>query len=628
MMTLEEVNVKERWLHILQENSAVIHEVESKGVLQLSLHQLDLADMDLTEYLIDEPGECLLALKDMLQEEYGIEDVEIIISTGEDSMLEGATLEELPARRIGTLIEMDGVVTDSSGIRYRSVRDTFVCLRCGALITVEQHGEKAQEPETCPPSQGGCGRRSIFQRVDSVYRKLQLLLLRDYSKKQLGSTKIQVFDSLTPVFPGERVKALGILKGQRKDKSTEAYPYIRALDVCRLSRIHSLDFTDEERQKAEELSGSPYLWDSLIQSMAPSVYGYEEIKKAILLQQLGGTWREKPDGTTERGAVHVLLVGDPGSAKSQLLKAAYYVAPIAQMATGKGASGVGLTAAVERGVFDESWTLRAGAVVLANEGVCIVDEFDKMPTIEKGNLHPVMSDGILPINKAGINEILPARTAILAGMNPKEGRFGDYDEIVDQIGIKNVALLSRFDLIYAIRDKPDTDRDREICEHMGESLTHEATTPLSFDFIKKYLHYARQISPQWTPDLTTHLTDKIVTLRQRKTGLHISFRHWHTLRRLAEASARARLSTEVIKKDVDEAIQVFHNNLNSLGIDLDIFSTGVSDGERNAYHQILPLLPAYRNEILSQGISKEILEKLVKVRLLKEVDGKIYEVKE
>jgi replicative DNA helicase Mcm len=629
MMTLRDVDVPERWLHFLQDNSDVIPDEENRGILQLSLPQLDRADIDLTNHLIDEPGKCLLALKDVLKKEYRIENVEIIISTSEDSMLEAATLEELPARQIGTLVKMEGVVTDSSGIRYRSIQDSFVCKKCGAIIKIGQHGEKVQEPKTCPTDQGGCGRQSTFRRVevDSEYRKLQFLLIRDYSGKQLGSTKVQIFDSLTPIFPGERVKVLGILKGQRKKKSTEAYPYIRALGVSGLSRIHLLDFTSEESKKAEQLSSSSHLWDTLIQSTAPSVYGYEEIKKAILLQQLGGTWREKPDGTTERGCIHVLLVGDPGSAKSQLLKSAYSIAPISQMATGKGASGVGLTAAVKRGVFDESWTLQAGAVVLANDGICIVDEFDKMHDTEKGNLHPVMSDGILPINKAGINEILPARTTILAGMNPRKGRFGDYDGIVEQIGIKDDALLSRFDLIYAIRDKVDADRDREICVHMGESLTHESTTPLSPDFLKKYFYHARQISPQWTPSLTEYLTDNIVSLRQQKTGLHISFRHWHTLRRLAEAFARARLSTKVIKKDVDEAIRVFHEHLSSLGIDLDIVSTGISDDEWNAYHQVLPLLPASRNEILSQGISEDMLEKLMNMKLLEEVYGKMYAVK-
>ena len=357
-----------------------------------------------------------------------------------------------------------------------------------------------------------------------------------------------------------------------------------------------LDITisKKEEEKIKKLSKDPDLYKKMVNSIAPSIYGHSKIKEALILQLFGGI-RKTRGGVSTRGDIHMLLIGDPGAAKSQILKRINNVAPKGRYVSGKGVSGAGLTASVVRDEFLRGWALEAGALVLANKGICCIDEMDKMSEEDRSAMHEALEQQTVSISKANIQATLVAQTTVLAAANPKFGRFDPSGNIAEQIDLPPT-LINRFDLIFPIMDIPDTDKDEKMAKFILNLHQNQNIEEPEIDtrFLRKYIAYAKQnTSPQLTDAASEEIKKYYVNMRNKEVEegsrrVPISARQLEALVRLSEAYSRIRLGTKVLKKDAKKAVDMLHYCLNLIGIDpetgkidMDRITTGISSTERS-----------------------------------------------
>ena len=373
-----------------------------------------------------------------------------------------------------------------------------------------------------------------------------------------------------------------------------------------------MEISEEEEKQILELAKDPRLYQKLINSIAPSIYGYDKVKESLLLQLLGGVRKVRSDKVVSRGDLHILLVGDPGSGKSAMLKRVNLIAPKGRYVSGKGVSGAGITAAVVRDEFLRGWSLEAGALVLASNGICCIDEMDKMSNEDRAAMHEALEQQTVSISKANIQATLLARTTVLAAANPKFGRFDPYGIIADQINLPPT-LINRFDLIFPIKDLPEETRDEKMASHIlslhqsPDIFEPEVPTEL----LKKYISYARQkIRPILTDGALQEIKEFYLKMRATVSSeggiqaIPISPRQLEALVRLSEASAKVRLSDKVTKKDADKAIELIEYCLMQVGldretgkIDIDRIATGVTATQRSYILIIKEVISELENKL-------------------------------
>lgn len=382
-------------------------------------------------------------------------------------------------------------------------------------------------------------------------------------------------DLARSVLPGDVITMSGIFlpvpysgfRAMRAGLITDTY--LQAMHV--LKGKHSfadMEISRDTEEKVDEESESADVYAKLAKSIAPEIYGQLDVKKALLLQLVGGCTRQLPDGMRIRGDINICLVGDPGVAKSQLLKHISVIAPRAVYTTGKGSSGVGLTAAVNRDTITGETVLEGGALVLADKGICCIDEFDKMEDGDRTAIHEVMEQQTVSIAKGGITTTLNARTAILAAANPLYGRY-DLSKTPSQNINLETALLSRFDLIFLLLDKPCEDNDRKLAEHI--TYVHRMSQhpelefePFSPSFLRSYIAMARKIEPYVPPELSSKIVNEYVEMRKADVSDSKKNKETHSMTarmllsilRLAQALARLLMHSRVCDEDVDEAIRL------------------------------------------------------------------------
>ncbi len=347
-----------------------------------------------------------------------------------------------------------------------------------------------------------------------------------------------------------------------------------------------------------------------------------EFKRSCIIGQMfSGVQKVRPDGMKTRGDIHILLIGDPGAAKSQMLKYVSALAPKGRYVVGKSSSGAGLTAAAVKDEFTGTWALEAGALVLANGGMCAIDEMDKMDATDRSSMHEVMEQQTVTVSKASIQATLSARTIILAAANPKYGRFDPYTPIPDQINLPDT-LISRFDLIFAIRDIPSREKDTSLAEHILSlhENPEEENVPMSAEMLRKYIAYARtNCAPKLTKGAIEVIREFYVNIRNQnsedeKAPIPLTARQLEALVRLAEASAKIRLSDTVTKADATRGIDLLTHCLKQVGIDpetgqfdIDRLSSGVTSSKRNKIMNILRIIKEMQDESPDKLVNREDL---------------------
>jgi replicative DNA helicase Mcm len=447
--------------------------------------------------------------------------------------------------------------------------------------------------------------------------------------------------------PGDRIVLTGVVRIEQERISgvtkSESALYRLRMDGNNIEFIGGKGTKSSRRTEREEispdeekiiraLSKNPDIYNRLIASFAPHIRGHEIFKEAILLLIVGSTQRALSDGSKVRGDINVFLVGDPGTAKSEMLKFCSRIAPRGLYTSGRGSTAAGLTAAVVRdtsGIF----MLEAGAVVLGDQGLVCIDEFDKMRPEDRSALHEVMEQQSASIAKGGIVATLNARTSILAAANPMFGKYDPFKNLTENVNLP-IPLLTRFDLVFVVRDIPTPDKDRQIAEHIinqhGESGT-DVTSLVDIDILTKYLGYAKRIDPILTKEAETKIVEFYLKMRSiegddKEKMITITPRQLEGLIRLSTARARLLLKNQVEGEDADRAIFLFNEMLNNSGIDVNTgkVDIGVLQGRpRSEVSKLATFMETIRSlegDNKSPVLEQELIDELEKSEKFKDED--------
>ncbi|KAH3709484.1 DNA replication licensing factor MCM3-like [Dreissena polymorpha] len=534
----------------------------------------------------------------------------------------------LTSRYLGNLVCVEGIVTKCSLIRPKVVRSVHYCP--ATKKTMERRYTDMTSLEAFPsssayPTKDEDGNLLETEYGLSIYKDHQTFSIQEMPEKapagQLPRSVDIIADNdlVDSCKPGDRIQVIGTfrcLPGKKNGYTSGTFRTILlANNVQLMSKEVSPTFSAEDVAKIKKFSRQKNIdvFDVLGKSLAPSIHGHEYIKKAVLCMLLGGTEKVLANGSRLRGDINVLLIGDPSVAKSQMLRYVLYTAPRAVTTTGRGSSGVGLTAAVTTDQETGERRLEAGAMVLADRGVVCIDEFDKMSDMDRTAIHEVMEQGRVTISKAGIHAKLNARCSVLAAANPVYGRYDQFKTPMENIGLQD-SLLSRFDLIFIVLDKMDPELDRNISDHVlrmhryrgpteqdGDVLPlglgvdmlattdpdfegdEETETPVyekhdkmlhgpakakqqivSMQFMRKYVHVAKALRPNLTQPAADLLAEEYSKLRGHDAMSQdnvarttpVTARTLETMIRLATAHAKCRLSKTVDLKDAEAAVEL------------------------------------------------------------------------
>jgi replicative DNA helicase Mcm len=564
-------------------------------------------------------------------------------------------LRDIGARHISRLVSVEGVVKSMSDVLPRLKMAVWECRRCGNQYRLPQPENHLNQPNMCE-----CNHRDfklVAEESDfSDYQRLEIQEPLELLKGSEQATNLDVYlsdDIVNTIMPGDRTRITGILRLRppTKGRSVVYGRYLEATHIEETAREFELiDISQEEEKEITELASRDDIYELLIKSIAPNIYGHEIVKEAIALQLFGGAKKTLPGDSRIRGNIHVLLVGEPGMAKSMILQKVDLIAPKSVYTTGKTTSGAGLSATAVKDEFgDGAWTLKAGALVLANGGFCMVDELDKMDTQDRSALHESMEQGSISVAKAGIVTRFKTETSILAAANPKGSRFDAYENFIEQINLP-ASLISRFDLFFIIRDVLDRKKDTEIAAHIlknhqvGEAILQsrkggkmqkritemekDITPPIGSEMLKKYISYARQnIFPLMTDDSMREISDFYVNLREegkKQDAYAATHRQLEALVRLSEASARVRLSNNIEKEDTERAIRLFKASLQEVAFDketgrydIDMIATGRSKAHADSIKLVLRIIKE-KAQIQDSAVTEEVIEEAGREGLEKE----------
>ncbi|MBU4456264.1 MAG: minichromosome maintenance protein MCM, partial [Nanoarchaeota archaeon] len=580
------------------------HEISSKGKRSLTVDFFELSkfDVGLSEELLEDPDETVRA-SEAAVELLGFK-ARVRFKNFPDS--QHIFIRNIRKNHISKFIAIQGIIRQSSDVRPEAVYATYECPSCGGKLKILQTDTKLREPSRC-----SCGRKGHFKMLSKDLVDVQRLVIEEAPQTLDGGAqpkRLSVFlreDLVEPIMekrttPGTNVKITGVLREIPIPHKLGGIMtrFELSMDSNHIEPVEE-DFSDiiinqEEVDKIKKLAKSKRVYEMLINSIAPSIYGNENVKLALGLQMLGGVKKKKKDGTMIRGDMHILLVGDPGVAKSQMVTFISKVAPKARYVAGRGASGAGLTATVVKDDFLRGWALEAGAMVLADKGVLCLDEMDKMSVEDTSALHEAMEQQQISIAKANVQATLRAETSILAAANPKFGRFDPFAHIGKQINLPP-ALINRFDLIFVLRDLPSKDVDSKIAKHMLMNQSDNGVeSELDPRLLRKWIAYAKQnIHPKLTDEAKTVIENFYVNLRnagpqdEALKAIPITPRQLEAIIRLAEASAKLKLADKVTKQDAEKAIKLQIACMEQIGIDpetgkmdIDRITTGVPSSER------------------------------------------------
>jgi len=626
---LETIDPQERFLEFFKKEKyrqrIAQMALSGKESITVEFEDLFAFDQGLAERLLEKPEDYLNHANNAAREQLQIEDSAYAekldkVTVRITQLFTKEPLRKLGSKNIGKLVMVEAIVVRATPVRPMVMQAAFKCKRCGNLTHVDQTGPFLRAPFEC--SDSSCRQKGPFEFVqeESTFVDSQDLRLQekpeDLPPGQLPRTlavKLMGSEIVDVARPGDHVSVVGIVRAFAPSRPGigKLRTFILQLDANSIEVLGKEPETSppspEEEKKILELAKDPWVHRKIINSIAPSIYGYEHIKEAIMYLLFGGVSKNLPD-ITIRGEMNALLIGDPGTAKSQLLQYVSRIAPRGLYTSGRGTTAAGLTAAVirEKG---GGMSLEAGALVLADKGVACIDEMDKMRPEDRVAILEAMEQHTVSVAKGGIVATLNARTAILAAANPTLGRYEPARTVAENISLP-VTILSRFDLIFVLRDVPNKEADGKMSEHILEIHrrgTSPVEPPIQPELMRKYISYAKAIKPVLTDEALKRLSAFYLAMRSASetegSPVAITARQLESLVRLAEARARVALRKEVTAEDAEAAIAIMKKSLEEVGIDLssykmdiDIIMTGKPKSMRDRLHIILSELARMEKE--------------------------------
>lgn len=576
--------------------------------LEVDIADLRNYDEELTDKLVKQPSEYLPLFEEAAKEaadestrprpegEEEVQDIQVTLKS--DAIPEG--IRNMKSDHVSKLVKVSGIIISASAIRAKATKITLQCRACRNTmpnIALRPGLEGYAMPRKCPTEQTGrppCPLDPFFIIPDKCkcvdFQVLKLQELTDDVPKGEMPRHMQLYCDryLTEkVVPGNRVTIMGIYsikksgKLNKKDNKENVgvglrRPYLRVVGIQVETdgpgRSGGGTISPEEEEEFRQVAARPDVYEVISKSIAPSIYGSENMKKAIACLLFGGSRKRLPDGLTRRGDINTLLLGDPGTAKSQLLKFVEKVSPIGIYTSGKGSSAAGLTASVIRDPTSRNFIMEGGAMVLADGGVVCIDEFDKMRQDDRVAIHEAMEQQTISIAKAGITTTLNSRCSVLAAANSV---FGRWDETKGEENIDFMpTILSRFDMIFIVKDVHDQAKDMRLAKHVMQVHLNAAQTTqvqegeLSLNFLKKFIGYCkRKCGPRISPQAAEKLQNRYVLMRtgardheqdtNKRISIPITVRQLEAIVRISESLAKMRLAPFATDADVDEALRLF-----------------------------------------------------------------------
>ncbi|HSF27780.1 MAG TPA: minichromosome maintenance protein MCM [Nitrosopumilaceae archaeon] len=500
------------------------------------------------------------------------------------------SLREINAEIIGKMTSVSGMVVRSSEIKPLAKELIYICPEGHRTKRVQEKGLEFSEPLKC--DNGKCTHKDLeLSPEESRFIDFQMVRLQELPEDlppgqlphYVDVTVLQ--DLVDNARPGDRIILTGIVRIEQ-----EHIPSMRGKSGIYRLRIqgNNIEFlggrgtktsrsTEREEISTEEekiiksLAKNADIYERLIASFAPHISGQDIIKEAILLLIVGSTQRILADGAKIRGDINIFLVGDPGTAKSEMLKFCARIAPRGLYTSGRGSTAAGLTAAVVRDKIG-IMMLEAGAVVLGDQGLVCIDEFDKMKPEDRSALHEVMEQQSASIAKGGIVATLNARTSILAAANPMYGKYDPFKNITENVNLP-IPLLTRFDLIFVVRDVPSKEKDTRIAKHilnLHRSSPTDTKSLIDVDILTKYLSYAKKMEPVLTKEAEDKILEYYMKMRNVESEgmITVTPRQLEGLIRLSTARARLLMKDQVDAEDAERAIFLIESMLQDAGVDV------------------------------------------------------------
>ncbi|ELA41007.1 uncharacterized protein VICG_01966 [Vittaforma corneae ATCC 50505] len=642
--TINIQNTIENFKEFIRRSTKYVEMLTNINLTRVFVMHLDCAELEEALFLelLSYPQEVIPLFQSCLGEIY----MEMFLEQPEEIKIRPynigrpLSIRDVDPKDIDKIVSVTGMAVRTSSIIPEVRRAVYFCVKCTRRVSVDSIKNIINEPTICE-----CGEKYVFElrHNEGDYIDRQVVKIQELPEcipdgaTPSTITVISKDDLVDSLIPGDKITAIGILRAvpvrvspNLKKLKSSFRVFVELLSATVSNKKH--EDTTDYLSEIDRLRRQKNIYDILTASIAPSVYGLENVKKSLLLQLFGGVSKNLKSSRL-RGDINILLAGDPGISKSQLLSFVHRISQRGMYTSGRGSSAVGLTASVSKDPDSGQYILESGALVLSDKGVCCIDEFDKMSDSTRSVLHEVMEQQTVSIAKAGIITTLNSRCSILASCNPVESKYNLKKSILENINLPPT-LLSRFDIIAVLIDRPDDKLDRRVAEHILDMYAgeKEESRGVSPGLLKAYIKEAKKITPVLTSQSIDALVEAYVDLRQLDNGKTVTAttRQLESLVRLSEAHARMRFSYTVDIVDVKEAIRLIKESLllyaldpKTGRVDIDMVITGKSASEGKhidmVCESVLKLVKkktSYAELLATLGVEERILSEA-----LRELDG-------